>query len=111
MSLPPQTLTVGLISGKRSQHNAKLVAVPYLSPAAAAQGMTSSLSSQQHGMGIPSISIMLHELIKLLHHARCRDVTIIRMGTSGGLGKLLSIFLHSKRRIKGQGNSQPSITP
>ncbi|XP_053115778.1 uridine phosphorylase 2 isoform X4 [Hemicordylus capensis] len=37
-------------------------------------------------MGIPSISIMLHELIKLLHHAKCCDVTIIRIGTSGGLG-------------------------
>lgn len=43
--------------------------------------------SQQHGMGIPSISIMLHELIKLLHHARCCDVTIIRIGTSGGIGE------------------------
>ncbi|KFP96388.1 Uridine phosphorylase 2, partial [Haliaeetus albicilla] len=43
--------------------------------------------SQQHRMGIPSISIMLQEeLIKLLHHAKCRDVTIIRIGTSGGLG-------------------------
>ncbi|XP_074450531.1 uridine phosphorylase 2 isoform X4 [Larus michahellis] len=42
--------------------------------------------SATHGMGIPSISIMLHELIKLLHHAKCRDVTIIRIGTSGGLG-------------------------
>nr|XP_023970625.1 uridine phosphorylase 2 isoform X3 [Chrysemys picta bellii] len=39
-----------------------------------------------HGMGVPSISIMLHELIKLLHHAKCCDVTIIRIGTSGGLG-------------------------
>uniref|UniRef100_A0A8B9S9J3 Uridine phosphorylase 2 n=1 Tax=Apteryx owenii TaxID=8824 RepID=A0A8B9S9J3_APTOW len=39
-----------------------------------------------HGMGIPSISVMLHELIKLLHRAKCRDVTIIRIGTSGGLG-------------------------
>ncbi|KAJ1188713.1 hypothetical protein NDU88_005470 [Pleurodeles waltl] len=39
-----------------------------------------------HGMGIPSISIMLHELIKLLHHANCRDVVIIRIGTSGGIG-------------------------
>uniref|UniRef100_A0AAY5KMI7 Nucleoside phosphorylase domain-containing protein n=1 Tax=Esox lucius TaxID=8010 RepID=A0AAY5KMI7_ESOLU len=39
-----------------------------------------------HGMGIPSIAIMLHELIKLLHHAHCTDVTIIRIGTSGGLG-------------------------
>ncbi|XP_059583350.1 uridine phosphorylase 2 isoform X2 [Alligator mississippiensis] len=42
--------------------------------------------SVSHGMGIPSISIMLHELIKLLHHAKCRGVTIIRIGTSGGLG-------------------------
>ncbi|XP_062821521.1 uridine phosphorylase 2 isoform X2 [Anolis carolinensis] len=40
----------------------------------------------KHGMGVPSISIMLHELIKLLHHAKCCDVTIIRIGTSGGLG-------------------------
>ncbi|XP_066202066.1 uridine phosphorylase 2 isoform X1 [Saccopteryx leptura] len=42
--------------------------------------------SISHGMGIPSISIMLHELIKLLHHAQCCDVTIIRIGTSGGIG-------------------------
>ncbi|XP_033879310.3 uridine phosphorylase 2-like isoform X3 [Acipenser ruthenus] len=40
----------------------------------------------KHGMGVPSISIMMHELIKLLHHARCRDVTLIRIGTSGGVG-------------------------
>ncbi|XP_013880376.1 uridine phosphorylase 1 isoform X1 [Austrofundulus limnaeus] len=42
--------------------------------------------SVSHGMGIPSIAIMLHELIKLLHYARCTDVTIIRIGTSGGIG-------------------------
>lgn len=41
----------------------------------------------QHGMGVPSISIMLHELIKLLHHAQCRDVVLFRLGTSGGVGK------------------------
>ncbi|CAB1333849.1 unnamed protein product [Coregonus sp. 'balchen'] len=41
--------------------------------------------SVSHGMGIPSIAIMLHELIKLLYHARCTDVTIVRIGTSGGL--------------------------
>ncbi|TRY97468.1 hypothetical protein DNTS_008204 [Danionella cerebrum] len=39
-----------------------------------------------HGMGIPSIAIMLHELIKLLYHARCTDVTLVRIGTSGGIG-------------------------
>lgn len=42
--------------------------------------------SVSHGMGIPSIAIMLHELIKLLYHARCTNVTIIRIGTSGGIG-------------------------
>lgn len=42
--------------------------------------------SVSHGMGIPSIAILLHELIKLLYHARCTDVTILRIGTSGGLG-------------------------
>lgn len=42
--------------------------------------------SVSHGMGIPSISIMLHELIKLLYHAKCSNITIIRIGTSGGIG-------------------------
>ncbi|XP_063042045.1 uridine phosphorylase 1 [Engraulis encrasicolus] len=42
--------------------------------------------SVSHGMGIPSIAIMLHELMKLLYHARCTDVTVVRIGTSGGIG-------------------------
>uniref|UniRef100_A0A672HT42 Uridine phosphorylase n=1 Tax=Salarias fasciatus TaxID=181472 RepID=A0A672HT42_SALFA len=42
--------------------------------------------SISHGMGVPSISIMLHELIKLLHHAQCQDVVLFRLGTSGGVG-------------------------
>ncbi|XP_043831976.1 uridine phosphorylase 1 isoform X1 [Dromiciops gliroides] len=42
--------------------------------------------SVSHGMGIPSIGIMLHELIKLLYHAKCSDVVIIRIGTCGGIG-------------------------
>ncbi|XP_039703052.1 uridine phosphorylase 1 [Pteropus medius] len=42
--------------------------------------------SVSHGMGIPSIAIMLHELLKLLYHARCSGVTVIRIGTSGGIG-------------------------
>ncbi|XP_028848020.1 uridine phosphorylase 2 [Denticeps clupeoides] len=44
------------------------------------------LLSISHGMGVPSISIMLHELIKLLYHAHCRDVVLFRIGTSGGIG-------------------------
>ena len=38
-------------------------------------------------MGVPSIAILLHELIKLLYHARCSGVTLIRIGTSGGIGQ------------------------
>lgn len=45
------------------------------------------LPPAQHGMGIPSIAIMLHELLKLLYHARCSGVTAIRIGTSGGIGE------------------------
>ncbi|KAI8495707.1 Uridine phosphorylase 1 [Branchiostoma belcheri] len=42
--------------------------------------------SVSHGMGMPSMSIMLNELLKLLYHARCSNVVMFRMGTSGGLG-------------------------
>ncbi|KAF6302187.1 uridine phosphorylase 1 [Rhinolophus ferrumequinum] len=52
----------------------------------AAAGVTLVSSRFQHGMGVPSIAIMLHELLKLLYHARCSGVTIIRIGTSGGIG-------------------------
>lgn len=39
-----------------------------------------------HGMGTPSLSIMIVELIKLLYYARATDVAVFRLGTSGGLG-------------------------
>ncbi|RCN26130.1 uridine phosphorylase [Ancylostoma caninum] len=39
-----------------------------------------------HGMGNPSLSIMLVEMFKLMHHAKATDVKFIRLGTSGGVG-------------------------
>ncbi|GFR10860.1 uridine phosphorylase 2 [Trichonephila clavata] len=39
-----------------------------------------------HGIGSPSISIVLHEIMKLLHHAGAEDPVFLRIGTSGGLG-------------------------
>ncbi|XP_044743995.1 uridine phosphorylase 1 isoform X2 [Chrysoperla carnea] len=39
-----------------------------------------------HGMGIPSLGILLHEVIKLMYHAKCKDPVFIRLGTSGGIG-------------------------
>lgn len=42
---------------------------------------------QQHGMGAPSLSILLHELLKLITYAKCTDVVFLRIGTSGGIGE------------------------
>lgn len=43
--------------------------------------------SVNHGMGMPSMSILLHEVSKLLYFGKARkDVIFIRVGTSGGLG-------------------------
>ena len=37
-------------------------------------------------MGCASIGILLHELIKLMYHAKIRDPIFIRIGTCGGIG-------------------------
>jgi len=39
-----------------------------------------------HGMGGPSISILLNEVAKLLHYAKAANVLWLRIGSSGGLG-------------------------
>lgn len=38
-----------------------------------------------HNMGMPTTSILLHEVTKLLAHAGAADPLYIRMGTSGPL--------------------------
>ncbi|KAL5503285.1 hypothetical protein EMCRGX_G010209 [Ephydatia muelleri] len=42
--------------------------------------------SISHGMGMPSMSILLHEIIKVLYYVKATNAIIIRIGTSGGLG-------------------------
>lgn len=39
-----------------------------------------------HGMGQPSVSILLHEVTKLLEYAGAQNAVYMRMGTSGGVG-------------------------
>ena len=40
-----------------------------------------------HGMCMPSLSILLHEMYKLLYYAGCLSkCTILRSGTCGGVG-------------------------
>lgn len=42
--------------------------------------------SISHGMGIPSASILLHEVIKLMYHAGVQNPIFFRIGTCGGIG-------------------------
>lgn len=42
--------------------------------------------SVSHGMGIPSVGILLHEMIKLMYHAKVKDPMFFRLGTCGGVG-------------------------
>ncbi|KAF7491479.1 Uridine phosphorylase 1 [Sarcoptes scabiei] len=42
--------------------------------------------SVSHGMGVSSLSILMHELFKVAHYADCKDLCFFRIGTSGGLG-------------------------
>lgn len=42
--------------------------------------------SVSHGLGMSSISVLLHEMIKLVSYAKCKDPIFIRFGTCGGVG-------------------------
>ncbi|OXU27233.1 hypothetical protein TSAR_011415 [Trichomalopsis sarcophagae] len=42
--------------------------------------------SISHGIGVPSLQILLHEIIKLMHYAKVKDPVFFRIGTSGGIG-------------------------
>jgi len=39
-----------------------------------------------HGMGIPSMMILLHEISKLMFYCKATNYVFIRIGTAGGLG-------------------------
>lgn len=55
----------------------------------------------QHGMGIPSIGILLHEVIKLMYHAHVRDPVFFRIGTCGGIGLECGTVVISEEAVDG----------
>lgn len=59
--------------------------------------------SVSHGMGIPSLSILIHEILKLLQHAGCdpSEVVFFRLGTSGGLGLDAGTVVISEAAVDG----------
>ncbi|XP_014220673.1 uridine phosphorylase 1-like isoform X1 [Trichogramma pretiosum] len=42
--------------------------------------------SISHGIGVPSLQILLHEIIKLMHYAKVKNPVFFRIGTCGGIG-------------------------
>lgn len=55
-------------------------------------------------MGIPSVGILLHEVIKLMYHAQVRDPVFFRIGTSGGIGLEGGTVIISEEAVDGQLN-------
>ena len=55
-----------------------------------------------HGMGMPSHSILLHEITKLLHYAGASDVVYVRIGTSGGVGVAGGTVVVGKSAVNGE---------
>ncbi|XP_046357428.2 uridine phosphorylase 1-like isoform X4 [Haliotis rufescens] len=58
--------------------------------------------SANHGIGVPSMSVALHELLKMLFYARSRDVTFIRIGTCGGIGVPPGSVIVSNAAVNGK---------
>ena len=58
--------------------------------------------SVSHGMGVPSLSILLHELIKLMWHAGVQDPVFFRIGTSGGVGLVPGTIVITKEAVDGR---------
>ncbi|RVE42100.1 hypothetical protein evm_013245 [Chilo suppressalis] len=54
-----------------------------------------------HGMGIPSVGILLHEIIKLMYHAKVRDPVFFRIGTCGGIGYEGGTVIISEEAVDG----------
>ncbi|BES95322.1 Uridine phosphorylase [Nesidiocoris tenuis] len=57
--------------------------------------------SISHGMGLPSMGILLHEVIKLMYHAKVKDPVFLRIGTSGGIGIEPGTVVISEQTVDG----------
>lgn len=57
-----------------------------------------------HGMGVSSINILLHELFKLMYYARCKNPIFFRIGTCGGIGLQPGTVVVSSDAVDGMGN-------
>lgn len=57
-----------------------------------------------HGMGVSSINILLHELFKLMYYAKTKNPIFFRIGTCGGIGLLPGTVVVSNDAMDALGN-------
>lgn len=57
--------------------------------------------SVSHGLGMPSLGVLLHELFKLMFYAKCKDPVFIRLGTCGSIGIKGGTVVVTKRAVNG----------
>lgn len=55
-------------------------------------------------MGVSSLIILLHEMIKLVAYAKCKNPIFIRIGSSGGIGVDGGSVVVSTRAVDGMLN-------
>nr|CAI5824699.1 unnamed protein product [Callosobruchus analis] len=65
--------------------------------------------SVSHGMGTSSVSILLHEIIKLMYHAKCKDPIFFRIGTCGGIGIEGGTVVISDNAVDGMQDSNYAV--
>ncbi|XP_063912547.1 uridine phosphorylase 1-like [Zophobas morio] len=58
-----------------------------------------------HGMGVPSIGILLHEIIKLMYHAKVKNPIFFRIGTCGGIGLEPGTVIVANQAVDEMGNN------
>ncbi|KAJ8302407.1 hypothetical protein KUTeg_018803 [Tegillarca granosa] len=63
-----------------------------------------------HGIGIPSLSVVFNEIVKLMYYAKCKDVTFFRIGTCGGVGlEPGTVVVTDKASILGKKVERPAL--
>ncbi|KAF5292691.1 hypothetical protein FQA39_LY13903 [Lamprigera yunnana] len=65
--------------------------------------------SVSHGIGISSISILLHEMIKLMYYAKAKNPIFFRIGSCGGIGVEIGTVVVSDGAVDGMLNTYYKI--
>jgi len=71
--------------------------------------LTGPVLTANHGIGNASISVLLHDLLKLLHFAGASDVNFVRLGTCGGLGIKPGTIVVSTKIVNEYGVSELDV--